>query len=184
MELMKNIWYINDTLEAVEHKTYYFTREMLTHKVYKSHIVCCEFANNQDLEKFWEEVVNCIALNIQANVEQIIEAYNIYIIFFCKDITDDLEFLIEQDRYSARKVIIKDSMPCNLERLEIIVENRLFNISISKNDEDISDIKRFLYGRGKLTYNLVEKIKGRIQNVADKDIENVLNSLNMEEHYE
>lgn len=49
---------------------------------YFIHIVCCQFSDEQSLEKNWEELINNVANAIQKNLKELIEIFNIYVLFF------------------------------------------------------------------------------------------------------
>lgn len=42
---------------------------------YFIHIVCCQFSDEQSLEKNWEEIINNVANAIQKNLKELIEIY-------------------------------------------------------------------------------------------------------------
>ncbi len=68
----------------------------------------------QELEKVWESLSNEIALIIQSDLEKTIELWNVYIFYFVGQSIDDdesktLKFYIENDTYSARKIVIDNS---------------------------------------------------------------------------
>ena len=97
---------------------------------YSAWILCCEMLNQKILADKWNQVVDSFALNFQAELEVAIERYNVYIIFFIADeVSNELRITIEQDKYSSRKILIKQSMPSSSEELMGIIEKRLFRVS-------------------------------------------------------
>jgi len=177
---MKDFRFELDELSNDNYTMCYFTKDMISKKGYQSHIVCCRFNCHEHLESHWKEVVNLVAIKIQANVPSIIEAYNIYIIFFCKDIDEALQFKIEQDKYSSRKIVIKDLMPEVPEKLEKLLEERLFSISIPDDAGRSVDVDLYLREKGDDVYMLVSNINRRVQDIADTDIDRILAKLGIE----
>ncbi|EKS4344803.1 hypothetical protein QB607_002797 [Clostridium botulinum] len=93
---------------------------------YKANIICCGFKRTIDLKKYWQRIVNNTAMYVQANVNNRIEAFNIYIFFFADEVSSDLAYKVEQDKYSSRKIVISRKMPENISEIEKIIEDRLF----------------------------------------------------------
>lgn len=140
----------------------HFKKEMTE---YYSNIICCEFLTEDQLRKYWKVVVNNVAIHIQAKLNQRIEIYNVYILFFCKDVSNEIINIIEQNKYSSRKIIIKQSMPKNLEEIEEIIEGRLFKLKFddSKNKkvlihEWVKDINKEFYDTITKTEEIDENI--------------------------
>lgn len=112
---------------------------------YDINIICCEFSKKEFLENDWHKVVENIAMYIQMEIEEEIEYYNIYTIFFFQEKDKKLSSTIESNKYSSRKIVIDKKMPESEKELEEIIDDRLFNIKIEE-------------------YEKIEKISSNIEN--------------------
>ncbi len=149
---------------------------------YKIRVFCCSFENNDLLRNHYRDVVNSIAINVQAKIDIKIERYNIYILFFTKDEDYDLAFEIEKDMYSSRKIVIFDELSDDLEKIEQIINEKLFYI----HNEIKQNQTEFELDIFKLDRNY--EIKEYIDNISlDEiksnkfDIENIVNILKEQE---
>ena len=74
---------------------------------------------------------------IQKKLEEVIEIFNVYIIFFQEEVDTATVDLIEQNKYSSRKLVINEKMPEDKDELEKIISEKLFELYIEKdNDEE------------------------------------------------
>ena len=103
---------------------------------YYLHIICCEFSNLDALRENWQEVVHNVAESIQRKLEKLIERFNIYILFFQYEKEETLSYIIEQNKYSSRKIVISDKMPKNREELEKLINHKLFDLKIEKEPQE------------------------------------------------
>lgn len=107
---------------------------------YYSWILCCGFLNADSLLSNWTSIVNGAALYIQAELENAIERYNLYIVFFVNnEVTGELKMQIEQDKYSSRKLIISEPLPSSTNEINERIDKLLFNVKpVDKHlDEEI-----------------------------------------------
>jgi len=113
---------------------------------YNIHVICCQFSSKHEIEINWEELVGNVADNIQKKLDEIIEVYNIYILFFQPELDENLVNKIERNRFSSRKMVVNKDMPVSIEILEKFVEQKLFELEIEKVRESglISEELQFL----------------------------------------
>lgn len=143
---------------------------------YKINIICCEFKDENDLLKYWKKIIDNVAIYIQTDLEKIIELYNVYVIFFVENITKELLYIIEQDKYSSRKIVINSKMPSDKEELIDIVENRLFKFSIEENEENIM-LDIILKEYNEEFYKFINKINiGKIDDIVLNRAIDILNN--------
>lgn len=61
----------------------------------------------KDLQKFWREISNFIALHFQRYIDQKFEQYNLYLFFEIQgNVEKELRYKIENDKFSSRKIIV------------------------------------------------------------------------------
>ena len=103
---------------------------------YYIHIVCCQFFDSESLEKNWKELVNNVSEVVQKKLQDLIEIYNVYIVFFQPQVKESLIYNIEQNKYSSRKVVLKKELPDDKEKLEQIISSKLFDLEIEIENND------------------------------------------------
>lgn len=62
---------------------------------YFINIICYQFSDEEELKANWGEVVNNVADIIQKKLEEVIEIFNVYIIFFQEEVDTATVDLIE-----------------------------------------------------------------------------------------
>jgi hypothetical protein len=108
---------------------------------YNLHVFSILLENESELEKVWNELTNAIAVFFQSELDNDIEIWNIYIMFLVKDfVSRDLKYKIEQEKYSARKIVVdnfRNNDYCLTNNIESLIESRLFifNLPDSNNNE-------------------------------------------------
>ncbi|MBF8982716.1 hypothetical protein IZY60_04095 [Lutibacter sp. B2] len=166
---------IKDTIELIKEdvtceylKVFHFEKELNN---YKSNIVCCEFKNQEDLRKNWQEIMKNVSFYIQAKLSKIIELYNIYILFFAKEIDHEVMYKIEQDKYSSRKIIVQREMPEEEEELKKMVNEIIFEFRIEISEENLK-LEDWLKNYNEEIYDFV---KGAQDNTVElEDVMNIL----------
>ena len=104
---------------------------------YFINVICCQFSDEEQLKNNWEELVTNVADVVQKNLVKRIEIFNVYIIFFQEEVDTATVDLIEQNKYSSRKLVINEKMPEDKDELEKIISEKLFELYIEKdNDEE------------------------------------------------
>ncbi|MCK0125840.1 hypothetical protein MWU76_15725 [Gelidibacter sp. F2691] len=66
------------------------------------------YGSSQDIEKndIWEKISQVVALKYQSKITDVVDKWNIYIIFICQDIASkELKNKIENNRFSNRKIV-------------------------------------------------------------------------------
>lgn len=143
---------------------------------YSVRIICGSYPDG-DLEKNWEHLNNTIALTLQAQIQNPIERYNIYLLIFEADISMELRTMIESNRYCCRKIVVSESMPENDALLQALVENRLFRFSgHSEPQENMQSVETLLHSAdpsGSL-FMLIANLKARI---TDEDAQRAIDML-------
>ncbi|MRG87912.1 ABC-three component system middle component 1 [Salinibacillus xinjiangensis] len=89
--------------------------------------------NDQDeLMEHWKEISGDIAVHFQGELVSDIEIWNIYILFLVQGSVDnDIRYLIEQNKYSSRKLVIENvERPIGTEDIENIINEKLFNVNV------------------------------------------------------
>lgn len=103
---------------------------------YFIHIVCCQFSNVESLKREWKELVSNVSEVVQKNLKDLIEIYNIYIVFFQPQVEESLVYSIEQNKYSSRKIVLRKELPDEEKRLEQIISSKLFDLKIEKENSE------------------------------------------------
>jgi len=103
---------------------------------YFIHIVCCQFSNEESLRTEWKELVSNVSEVVQKNLKDLIEIYNIYIVFFQPQVEESLVYSIEQNKYSSRKIVLRKELPDEKKRLEQIISSKLFDLKIEKENSE------------------------------------------------
>ena len=98
------------------------------------HVICCQFSDVKELENNWEELVTNVADIVQKKLKELIEIFNIYIIFFQVGIDEFVVDKIEQNKYSSRKLVINQKMPEDRDELKNIISRKLFELDIEKDN--------------------------------------------------
>lgn len=101
---------------------------------YFIHVICCKFSDVKELENNWEELVTNVADIVQKKLKELIEIFNIYIIFFQVGIDEFVVDKIEQNKYSSRKLVINQKMPEDRDELKNIISRKLFELDIEKDN--------------------------------------------------
>lgn len=124
---------LSDNILDKECKIIYMKKSV---KNYFIHIICCRFSSVEALRENWRELVSNVSEVIQKRLKELIEIYNIYIVFFQPNIEEVLLFDIEQNKYSSRKLVISKEMPKDKIELEQIVNSKLFDLKIERDDKE------------------------------------------------
>lgn len=103
---------------------------------YFIHIICCQFSDEGSLGNNWEEFMCNVADFLQKKLTKLIEIYNIYIIFFEKGAEESIINKIEQNKYFARKIVLKEDMPSKKNDIEQILNQKLFDLEIEMENRE------------------------------------------------
>ncbi|EPN2034957.1 TPA: hypothetical protein PTV42_003357 [Clostridium botulinum] len=164
---------INDKLDLLKEdiicenfKIFHLEKDLSNYVV---NIICCQFNSQDDLKNYWREVVNNVAMYIQSSLNKNIELFNVYILFFVEKVDENLIYIIEQDKYSSRKIVINKKIPIDIQRLENIVDDKLFEFVTDK-IENKNILDNYLKKYNKKFYTFIKDIKG-------KEVENLDNAI-------
>jgi len=117
-------------------------------------IIPCFFINisEEDLQKDWQAITSFIALNYQSELSNEFSVWNIYIFFLLeKEIEDSLKYLIENDTFSCRKIVIS---PC--QNIEEIINEHIKNSDLTVNkDEQFQNVE---FERNDLLWDALSEI--------------------------
>lgn len=129
------------TIESRGIKFYLHKRIMAN---YNSWILCCKI-DSSILEDIWEDIVDCVAVHLQAKLTSQIERSNIYILFFLnEEVSSKLKRKIEYNRYCCRKIIINENLPtCDVDRQNKI-ESLIFYIEDYKFEGELNTFTKWL----------------------------------------
>lgn len=131
---------------------------------YPVRVICASFPE-EDLEEEWKILNNAIALTLQAQIQEPVERYNIYLLIFEPHISMELRAVIENDRYCCRKIVVLEPMLENDDSLETFIENRLFRfIEHNETPENLQSVRTLIYSAdpsGQL-FDLIANLKTRI----------------------
>lgn len=122
---------LKDNISDSGSKVVHMKREV---KGYFIHVICCQFSDVKELENNWEELVTNVADIVQKKLKELIEIFNIYIIFFQVGIDEFVVDKIEQNKYSSRKLVINQKMPEDRDELKNIISRKLFELDIEKDN--------------------------------------------------
>lgn len=124
----------------------------------------CRFKNKITIEKNWETIQNLISGYYQPSFE--LARWNVYIIFICiEELTQWDKYLIENDTYTARKVVIDNlkTLP-NIEEVEEILDNYLLGADLELNKK----AKHYSFKINPNAQFLIDSIPLESSNVAKK----------------
>mgnify|MGYP000246751242 CR=1 FL=1 len=142
---------------------------------YVVHIICCQFSSELSLKSEWEQVMYNVAEIVQKRLKKLIEIYNVYIIFFQENISTELMANIEQNKYSSRKIVLRNNMPESSSEMLDIVNEKLFELEIKGEDRDETLlIKQFEF----LTDDNSDKWEIQIKNHIDTRVAGKTNEKN------
>lgn len=104
-----------------------------TENKYNLYIFTIILDDQKKLEEVWKEICGDIAIYFQTELERDIEIWNIYVLFLVEgNVDSQTRYLIEQNKYSSRKLVIEDvKRPIDKEKIESIINEKLFNLNIN-----------------------------------------------------
>jgi hypothetical protein len=140
-----------DTIDKIKNESYNNSFDLVEYRYklenrYKIHIFTMVIKDQQELLEVWEDICSDIALNFQAELKEDIEIWNIYILFLVQErVTSQIRYLIEQDKYSSRKLVVEDVKDSiDEDCINKVIKERLFHVRIAEdsnlnnNNEKIS----------------------------------------------
>lgn len=137
-------------------------------KEYSSWILCCGISSSDDLNKEWENIVDCFAVYFQTTLPSEIERSNLYIIFFIgNEVSNELKMKIEYDRYSSRKIIVTEKYPKSDSDKEKIVDNLIFTIGDYQENAQTETLNNWLENNEPILSELYQRFINGVINIED-----------------
>lgn len=107
---------------------------------YNIYVFTMQLRLEKELKDNWEKFINNISISFQSKLEQDVEKWNIYTIFFVEEkVSDIIKFRIEQDKFATRKIVLDSTRqygdlfdnPSNeISQIENLINSKLFSIKI------------------------------------------------------
>lgn len=136
-----------------------FPEFKISHKVEnyrgKVHLFFIECLNEKEIDQKWEELGSWIAGNFQTKLETEFEMWNLYLFYIIPSSIDPkLKYMIENDTFSSRKIVIEGEIGYE----EIIKEH------ITNTDLDLGNIIQIPSGNDEIKKDpdLEKILKGKI----------------------
>jgi hypothetical protein len=131
-----------DAIKKGSLQYYLYERTMMN---YSSWILCCGIDSTSTLENTWEDIVDCLAVYLQAKLTSQIERSNVYLILFIEhEISNHLKMKIEYNRYCCRKIIINEKFPESDRDRQKIIEDLIFCIKEYQPDGQSNTLNSWL----------------------------------------
>jgi len=101
--------------------------------LYDVYIFTVIIQDQDKLIEIWEDISSDVALYFQGSLKSEIEIWNIYILFLVQaSVESQVRYLIEQNKYSSRKLVIEEiKSPITEEIIEDIINEKLFKVKIN-----------------------------------------------------
>lgn len=91
----------------------------------------CRISSQETLEQTWSRVTSLIAAEFQTHLESDFEIWNIYLVFVCSFPVDRaLQYRIENDRFSMRKIILQEPEDISIEQLALHLNNDVLGLDL------------------------------------------------------
>jgi hypothetical protein len=148
-----------DVIERIKHESSNNSFDLVECRVkpetnYNVYIFSMVLKDQNELMDQWKEISGDIAIHFQGELDRDIEIWNIYILFLVQgNVENDKRYLIEQNKYSSRKLVIDNvETPIDNEKIDNIINDKLFNVNVesvlyvSSSDESISSTLKSMYG--------------------------------------
>lgn len=156
----------SDVIERIKHESCNNSFDLVECRVkpepnYNVYIFSMVLKDQNELMDNWKEISGDIAIHFQGELDRDIEIWNIYILFLVQgNVENDKRYLVEQNKYSSRKLVIdKVETPLDEEKIDNIINDKLFNVNVesvlnvSSSNDSISSTLESMYG------NLLKVIK-------------------------
>lgn len=138
-------------------------------KNYDIYIFSVIVESEEKLSSVWEVVTSDIASYFQSELEKDIEIWNIYIVFVCpKAVSKELKDLVEQNKYSSRKLVLNEVSVRDEKDLKCILINKLFDLQIERKDQGDSTDNDYLN-----YIELIEKHNNKLYNLLSQNYDDL-----------
>lgn len=118
------------------------------------------YEDTDELDKNWRKLSNDLAWFFQANLEKDIERWNLYIIYFVRNEVDkNLQYTIEQDKYSTRKIVIDEFCEeDDIIKVKEMISDKLFDIKIGgTRSSDTGNLIKIIQDNDNYLFELLNK---------------------------
>jgi hypothetical protein len=104
-----------------------------TENQYNVYIFTLVLEDEEKLIANWKDICGEIAIYFQGELEKEIEIWNIYVLFLIgSSVNSQTRYSIEQNKYSSRKLVIENvNRPLGIEKIEGIINEKLFNLNVN-----------------------------------------------------
>ena len=93
----------------------------------------------ESLRSQWKTVTEFIAINFQSSLKNEFSVWNIYLFFITPDsISDELKYVIENDTFSSRKIVITPEIG-----IDAIIKEHILNTDIDINPKIVKQEEQF-----------------------------------------
>lgn len=122
-------------------------RKSSSRKEYYSHIIICNCFDKETLVEYWNDIVHDIAVTIQSNLQDMIQAVNIYCCFFVSESVDEkTKQVIENDSYSSKKYIFDNHIECGIDEKLSVIDRKIFSLNEMETIEVFDSEEPFFKG--------------------------------------
>ncbi|MED5121611.1 MULTISPECIES: ABC-three component system middle component 1 [Priestia] len=99
---------------------------------YDLYIFTVVMKDQDELIQNWKDISSDIAIHFQGGLKNDIEIWNIYILFLVfNSVNSEVRYLVEQNKYSSRKLVIEDvERPLSETDIDNIINDKLFSITV------------------------------------------------------
>lgn len=127
---------------------------------YNVYIFSVVLRDQKELTETWKDISSEVALYFQSKLDTEIEIWNIYILFLVQGLVDsETRYLIEQNKYSSRKLVIEDiNFPLAEKDIDKIIKDKLFHVKIesaTKKSNPKTTISNILESNYKNLYKVI-----------------------------
>lgn len=149
---------------------------------YNIYIFTMVLKDQEDLIRSWQDISSDIAIYFQGELETEIEIWNIYILFFVQGSVDnEVRYLVEQNKYSSRKLVIEDiESPITEKYINDIINEKLFNVkidSVSNMSNPTETVSSTLETKYKNLFNVIKNSQEKPPVLFTKYLELLKNEL-------
>lgn len=142
------------------------------------HCFVIKLKNSIDLKDNWKKITNLIALQFQSQLTTQFEKWNVYLFFMITDnqIQNDLKYLIENDTFSSRKIVIPF-----LKDIDSIIDEFVTNTQLKV--QQLKKTTELKFEPNDLLWNHLRKMtaKQKMSEEHTKSLDKIINQLKKEE---
>lgn len=132
--------------------------------------------NSDEILNSYAEVRDHVAITFQSQfLEDDAERWNVYIFFFVREkVSDSVKQLIEQDKFSTRKIVIDNiQQEINDEYVKSLIYQEIFDFEVEKRDVNQEPIMNVIQKNNPIVYDFLYGLGGN----GEKNLDDFINSL-------